>query len=373
MPPALAAVPVDIVEVHRVALRLSTPFRTAHMALDEREIVLVRVAGNDGDGWGECSALPTSDYPGGDLDSAHRYLLDDLGPHLLHAGTVDPGALPRSGPPTARAAVECALLDCALRRVDTSLAAFLGGSRGRVPAGAVLGFADEPDTAAEASDLARRGYGAVKCKIGPGHDVNLLTAVRRAVGPDVALSADANGAYNSGNPAHRATLTEIDSMGLTYLEQPVASDDLAGLVELTRSLETPILLDESAPTLAETTAALDAGAGDAVSVKAPRIGGVLEARRTHDLCVERGIGVVAGGFLESGIGRAAAVALASLPGFRAPGDLSASDRYFVADVTEPFELVDGELTVPNAPGLGRHPRPGALRSLAVTTESLRRP
>lgn len=373
MLPALGAVPVDSIELYRVALRFATPFRTAHGVLEEREVILVRVAGSDGDGWGECPALPNADYPGGDLGAARRSLIDDLGPRLLRAGAEEPTLLARNGPPTARFALECALLDCALRRDGTALAMYLGGSRPRVPAGMVLGFAGERDTVNAASAASRRGYRAVKCKIAPGRDIHLLEAVREAVGPSVALSADANGVYRSDDPAHRATLADIDGQRLAYLEQPLATDDLSGLAELTRTLETPVLLDESAPNLDGTAAAVGVGAGDAVSVKAPRVGGLLEAVRIHDFCVERGLNVVAGGFLESGVGRAAAVALASLPGFRSPGDLSASDRYFVEDVTEPFELVDGDLTVPDAPGLGRHPRPESLRDLSVETEVLRRP
>ncbi len=373
MPGALSPVSVDTVELHRVALPLLSPWDTAHGSFDVREVVLVHVVGAHTDGWGECSALPYEGYAGGSIDRAHRSLRDDLAPRLLDSPASD--VSPPAGadtPPTARFAIECALIDAALKDRGTALAEYLGGTRDAVAAGAALGLGDTATTAAAARAAAVAGYPRVKCKIAPGRDLAVVDTVRSEIGTDVFLGADANGAYASTDATNRNALKELDARGLDFLEQPVAADDLEGLADLSAALRTPVALDESAASLESTRVALDAGAGNAVSVKAPRLGGLLEAVRIHDLCRERNVTVLAGGMLETGVGRAAAVALASLPGFTHPGDLAASDRYFAEDVTEPFELRDGCLGVPDGPGLGVAPLPAMMRRHTQSVETLTR-
>jgi o-succinylbenzoate synthase len=199
-----------------------------------------------------------------------------------------------------------------------------------------------------------QGYVRVKLKIQPGDDVELVRAVRGAVGPDVLLQVDANAAYTLADARHLAKLDEFD---LLLIEQPLAEDDLRQHAELARRLATPICLDESITSAKVAADALALGACSIVNIKPGRVGGYLESRRIHDLCQANGVPVWCGGMLESGIGRAANLALASLPGFTLPPDLSASSRYFHEDVTEPFELVDGCLQVPDGPGIGVTPRP----------------
>jgi O-succinylbenzoate synthase len=202
----------------------------------------------------------------------------------------------------------------------------------------------------------------VKLKIEPGWDVEPLAALRERLGADLALQVDGNGAYTLDDATH---LAELDRFGLLMLEQPLPPDDLDGHAELARQVRTPVCLDESITSEAALERALALGACSIVSVKPARLGGVLAATRVHDRCAERGVPVWCGGMLETGIGRAANLALAALPGFTLTGDLSASARYFDTDVTPAFVLDDGRLAVPDGPGIGVEPRPDVLD--AVTT------
>jgi O-succinylbenzoate synthase len=207
-----------------------------------------------------------------------------------------------------------------------------------VVATATAGFEDDVESFVGA------GYRSVKVKVAP--DRALPSA---AIPEDVSVQADANGSY-ARDPGQIAAL---DELGLLAIEQPLAADDLAGHAVLTRELRTPVVLDESVPSLDALDAAIDLRAADGVSVKPARLGGIAVARTAHDRCVAAGVAAKVGGLLETGIGRAAALAVAALPGFTWPADLSASDRYWHEDITEPFELdANGCLVVPDGPGLG---------------------
>jgi O-succinylbenzoate synthase len=206
------------------------------------------------------------------------------------------------------------------------------------------------------------GYLRIKLKIKPGWDTGPVRAVREQFGDHVLLQVDANTAYTLSDAQHLATL---DEFGLLLIEQPLAEYDLRGHAALAQLVRTPICLDESITTARAAADAISLGACRIVNIKPGRVGGYLEARRVHDVCEAHGVPVWCGGMLETGIGRAANVALAALPGFTLPGDTSASDRYFERDITPPFVLRDGHLAVPDGPGIGVEPDPAALR--AVTT------
>jgi O-succinylbenzoate synthase len=212
------------------------------------------------------------------------------------------------------------------------------------------------------------GYRRVKLKIEPGFDVEPVRAVRERH-PDLALQVDANAAYTVGDADRLAALDPFD---LLMIEQPLAEDDLLGHAELARRVTTPICLDESITSARVAETALALGACRIVNVKAGRVGGYLEAVRVHDVCTARSVPVWCGGMLETGIGRAANVALAALPGFTLPGDTSASDRYYARDVvTDPFVLDDGRLTVPTGPGTGVTVDPDVLDAATTSVETLR--
>ncbi len=210
------------------------------------------------------------------------------------------------------------------------------------------------------------GYLRIKVKIEPGFDVEPVTAVRAAFGDDLPLQVDANAAYTLDDVA---TFEALDELDLQLVEQPFDEERVLDHATLASRIRTPVCLDETIVDAAAAADAITLGACAIVNVKPGRVGGVLEARRVHDVCRERGVPVWCGGMLETGIGRAANVAVAALPGFLLPGDTSASARYFAEDLTEPFVLDDGHLPVPTSPGIGREPRPELLE--AWTTDRRR--
>jgi O-succinylbenzoate synthase len=195
------------------------------------------------------------------------------------------------------------------------------------------------------------GYARIKLKIQPGWDVEPVRAVRERFG-DILLQVDANTAYTRADARH---LAELEPFGLLLIEQPLPEDDLLGHAKLASLLTTPICLDESIVSARAAADALELGACSIINVKAGRVGGYLEARRIHDVSAAHGVPVWCGGMLETGLGRAANLAFAALPGCTLPGDVSASERYYTRDITEPFRLVDGLMTVPSGPGLGVEP------------------
>jgi O-succinylbenzoate synthase len=352
---------IEAVELRRVSLPLATPFRTSYGTEVERHAVLVRVVGGGTEGWGECVAMPEPLYTSEYADGAAHVLRHHLAPRLVGREVVAEGVagalVAVVGHRMAKAALEMAVLDAELRAVGRPLSTELGATRALVPSGIALGIASSTpellDAVAAAIDA---GYVRVKLKVEPGNDVDPVTAVRARF-PDALLQVDANGAYSLADADH---LARFDDLDLLLVEQPLAADDLAGHAELARRLRTPICLDESITSARAASEAIALGACGAVNVKPGRVGGYLEAVRVHDVCVAAGVPAWVGGMLETGLGRAGNVALAALPGFTLPGDLSASDRWYVEDITEPFTLEDGHLRVPTGPGLGREPLPHAL-------------
>jgi O-succinylbenzoate synthase len=277
----------------------------------------------------------------------------------LSAGEVATLLAPVKGHRMAKAAIETALLDAELRAANRSLASYLGACRDRVECAI-------DELLEHVAGYVADGYRRVKLKIEPGWDLEPVGAVRTSF-PDLPLQVDANTAYSLDDAEHLASLDRFD---LLLLEQPLADDDLAGHAELARRLATPICLDESIVSAASARAAIELGACSIVNIKPARVGGYLEAVRIHDLSATRGVPVWCGGMLETGVGRAANLALAALPNFTLPGDTSASARYFTDDITEPFVLDDGRLTVPAGPGIGVTPRPDALERVTTSTRTI---
>jgi O-succinylbenzoate synthase len=264
----------------------------------------------------------------------------------------------------AKAAVETALLDAELRSLGIGLASYLGVKRSRVPAGATVGLQPSPQAALEAvAEAVSAGFSRVKLKIAPGADVAASTAVRLGF-HELALQVDGNGAYRADEPSHVSALFELDQLGLLAIEQPLDPDDLVGHVDLVRRLRTPVLLDESVRSEPAAATALRLEACDGLVVKPARLGGVLPAQRVHEILVKTRHPGAVGGMLESGVGRAAALAVAALPGFTIAGDIGPSERYFAADVTEPHTMEDGSIAVPEGPGIGVAPLPEVLASCA---------
>ncbi len=372
------------VELRRARLPLVAPFRTSFGIETARDVLFVRVMGPDAEGWGECVAMEEPLYSSEYVDGAHalirRFLLARLGRPSMSgsgkAGAIDITAedvadrlAPVRGHPMAKAAIEAAVLDAETRCAGRSLADRLGAVHDRVPAGVSVGIQTSiPALLDTVEGYLDEGYLRIKLKIEPGADIDQVRAVRERFGPDVLLQVDANAAYRLADAEH---LARLDPFDLLLIEQPLPEDDVPGHAELARRIATPVCLDESLTSARGTAEAIGMGACAIVNIKPGRVGGFLEAVRIHDVCVGAGVPVWCGGMLETGIGRAANVALAALPGFTLPGDTSASNRYFHRDVTEPFVLDHGHLRVPSGPGIGVVPRMDILDELTTSVETIR--
>lgn len=362
-PPPGAAPALEAVELLLLELPLVRPMVSAHGSESTREVVLVRVVGAGGhEGWGECSALRRPTYTHEWARGAFGILRDELVPTLLAGGRRDVRTQPM-----AAAALECAQVDAFLRGQDLGLATWLGGERDAVPSCAVVGrTASTDDLLAVVGRRLDEGAVMVKLKISPGWDTTPLRAVRSAW-PDLVLAADANGSF-ADDPSR---VRPLDDLGLSYLEQPLPAGELVATAALARSLDTPIALDESITSSGMAEAALALRACAIVNLKPARLGGLVESAATAAVCAERGGSAFVGGMLETGVGRAAALAVASSGAIELPTDLGPSSRYFADDVTEPFELHDGTLAVPAGPGIGVTPRPERLAATVIERVTLR--
>lgn len=353
------------VELVRVAMPLVRPFRTSFGIQETRDVLLVHVFTDVGEGWGECAAHAEPFYNEEFTESAVLVLQRWLIPAVMALQEVTGAAVAHAcrqvkGYRAAKAGLEMAVLDAELRATGVSLAAHLGATRTAIDVGVSVGIPGSIDALVEqVAGYVDDGYRRVKLKIMPGFDVAPVGAVRGAF-PDLALQVDANAGYA---PEDAAVLTALDPFELLMIEQPFAPDELQAHAALAARITTPLCLDESILSVAHAMTALDLGACRIVNIKVGRVGGVLEAARIHDACRERGVPVWCGGMLETGVGRATNVALAALPGFLYPADISASDRYWRRDITQPFVLRGSTIEVPGGPGLGVDVDPDVLSDL----------
>ncbi|MDX8029186.1 o-succinylbenzoate synthase [Lentzea sp. BCCO 10_0856] len=356
------------VELRWVEMPLKSPFRTSFGTQTVRMLMLLRAVTDESEGWGECVAMAdpvySSEYLEGCADVLRRFLIPALtGP--VDGVSVAPRLARFRGHRMAKGALEMAVLDAELRARGVSFGRELGATRDRVPCGVSVGIMNSiPELLDAVGGYVDEGYVRIKLKIEPGWDVEAVRAVRERFA-DVPLQVDANTAYTLADARH---LARLDPFDLLLIEQPLDEEDVLAHAELAKVVKTPICLDESITSARSAADAIKLGACQIVNIKPGRVGGYLEARRIHDVCAAHGIAVWCGGMLETGIGRAANVALAALPGCTLPGDTSASDRYYAMDVTEPFVLDDGHLAVPTGPGLGVTPLPDVLDAVTVKTE-----
>ncbi|GLY75320.1 o-succinylbenzoate synthase [Actinoallomurus iriomotensis] len=361
------------VELRRISMPLVAPFRTSFGTETTRDILLVRVVTEDAEGWGECVAMTSPRYSSEYVDAAADVLRRFLVPAVMAAGppaahSVAGILAPFKGHHMAKAALEMAVLDAELRAEGRSFGRELGAVRERVPCGVSVGIMDSvPELLEAVEGYLAEGYVRIKLKIEPGWDVEPVRAVRERYGDDLLLQVDANTAYTLGDARQ---LARLDPFDLLLIEQPLDEEDVLGHADLARQIRTPICLDESITSARDAAAAIRLGACQVVNIKPGRVGGYLEARRIHDVCAAHGVPVWCGGMLETGLGRAANVALAAMPGFTLPGDTSASGRYYASDITEPFVLDGGHLEVPTGPGLGLVPVPDRLAEVTTATERL---
>ena len=371
---------IERVDLVTVRMPLVHPFTTSFSTQTERYPLLIRLTASIGGravtGWGECVALKEPFYSPEYLDGAREALERFLVPALFASQTagnvvtaqsVGPMVSHVVGHRMAKAALEMAVLDVQLRAAGTSFADHLGVTRTTVPSGVSVGIETSvPDLLAVVEDFVGQGYERIKLKIRPGWDVEPVKAVRERFG-DIALQVDANAAYRLSDVP---VLRRLDPFDLLLIEQPLAEEDLRQHALLARQVATPICLDESIVSAQSAADAIALGAASVINIKPGRVGGYLEAVRIHDLAAASGVAVWCGGMLETGIGRSANAALAGLPGFTLPGDISASDRFYQLDITEPVVMEAGAVTVPRGPGFGVEPIPDLLEEFTVHTLEL---
>ena len=346
---------IDRVDLLHLTMALRHPFVTSFGSQHERDVVLVRVRADGVDGWGELVAGRDPAYSEETVASALTIMRDHLLHRVIGRDITDPRQVATwwtrvRGNPMAKAAIEMAVWDAWSAATGRSLAALLGGTRTAVPAGVSVGIADSTGALLDrVAAFVEQGYARIKLKIAPATDVERVAAVRERFA-DVALMADANSAYTLADADH---LAELDAYDLTMIEQPLAHDDIIDHATLATRVATPLCLDESIRSADDARRALQIGACRIINCKPGRLGGLTESLALHDWGVASGVPLWVGGMLESGIGRLQNIALASLPGFTLPGDTSASDRYWEADIIDPPVTIapDGTVAVPAIAGV----------------------
>jgi O-succinylbenzoate synthase len=365
---------IDQVDLRIVRLPLVRPFRTSSSLKSHLDHILVRVEAGGVVGWGECASPSDPYYCPETTETCWHLLRDFLAPAVLGRewSTIDElvalyGKV--KGNRFAKAGLEMACWDAMARSQGVPLYALIGGTRPEILSGVSLGI--EPRIEVLFDQVARyleEGYRRIKLKIAPGWDVDVVRHVRGRY-PEVLLQVDANSAYTLND---LPTLRALDDFDLLLIEQPLAHDDIIDHARLQAELRTPVCLDESIHSADDARKALELGACRVINIKVSRVGGLFEAKRVHDYCHARGVPVWCGGMHEFGIGRAANVAVASLPGFTLPGDVSGSDKYYAEDIVEPPILADrGAIAMFEGPGLGVEPlieriAARTLRALTIT-------
>jgi o-succinylbenzoate synthase len=347
---------IESITLHHLSMPLVAPFETSFGVTSERECILVSIKSEGLTGWGECAVDRDPGYCYETVGTAWHILRDFIAPLLLGEYVSDAFDFQRRaagirGHNLAKAGVEMALWDLLGKRQGKSLREMLGGQLARVAVGVSVGLQVRPAVLVETVEkYLSAGYARIKIKIKPGRDVGDAEAVRKAF-PHIPLQVDANSAYTLETCQ---VLRPLDKLKLLMIEQPLNEDDLWNHSKLQKQFHTPICLDETIVSVLHARSALEMEACRIINIKPGRVGGLSQAVAIHDLCRAQGVPVWCGGMLETGVGRAANLALASLPGFSLPGDISASDRYYEKDITvERFKLDPGStIDVPSGPGLG---------------------
>ena len=359
------------IELRTIHLPLVRPFRTSFGTQTSREVLMVKVTNENGTvGWAECVAMSeplySPEYVIGCLDFMKRFLIPALrNKTSITAEDVPVVLKPFLGGQMAKAALETAILDAQLKDQGISLAKYLGATKTKVECGVSVGIANNLDALVEeVKSYVDAGYRRIKLKIEPGWDYEAVKTIRQ-IYPDIPLQVDANQAYSRSDGK---LLAKLDEFNLLLIEQPLDEHDILGHAMLAKEVKTPICLDESIISLQSAQDALALEATTVINIKPGRVGGYIESKKIHDLCLDKKVPVWCGGMLETGIGRAANLALAALPGFTLPGDTSASSRYFKQDVTTPFVMKDGYLTVPTGPGIGVEPDLDFLDEITTAKE-----
>jgi O-succinylbenzoate synthase len=366
---------IERVDLMIVPLPLIRSFETSSSRKDELEHILVKVYADGLVGWGECASPSGPFYCEETTETCWHILKDFLVPAVLGQPWSDIAQLRASYAKVkrnafAKAGLEMACWDLLAKAAGQPLAQLLGGTQSEILSGVSLGIERDMGRLFGIIDqFLDEGYRRIKLKIGPGNDVEVVRQVRERY-PAVPIMADANSAYTLKD---LPTLQALDAFDLMMIEQPLAHDDIIDHAKLQQALQTPICLDESIHSAEDARKALELGSCRTINIKVSRLGGLLEAQRVHDLCHAQGIPVWCGGMHEYGIGRAANLAIASLPGFTIPGDVSGSDKYYAEDIVDPpIRATRGAIPLPQQPGLGYTPNETRINQRTTRTVSLTR-
>ena len=366
---------IESLTLREIQMPLVHFFETSFSRLYHRRILLINIHCDGVSGWGECVTAEDPYYSSEWIDSSWPTICQYLAPAILgrtlaHAGESANLMSRVRGHRMAKAAIENAIWDAEARQKQQPLWKLIGGTRREIPCGVSIGIQDSVEQLLDKieTELAA-GYRRIKVKVKPGWDLNVLERIRSRW-PDILLSCDANSAYTLDELEH---LRKFDQFNLLMIEQPLWNDDIYYHARLQRELRTALCLDESIEHARDAAVAIDSGACRIINVKVGRVGGLLEARKIHDLCQNANIPVWCGGMLESGVGRAHNIALSTLENFRLPGDVSASKRYWKEDIIEPEVTVSsqGTIAISDAPGTGYRVREDLIGKLTVRQQTLR--
>lgn len=366
---------IEKIELRHIKMELVSPFTTSMGTEYDEEHIIVRVDAEGITGWGECVAEGTPFYSYETVTTAWHILQDFLIPSILGKDltSIDEAIQLYSkvrGHRMAKAGLEAALWDLFAKSKNISLSKMMGGTRQKIDVGVSIGIqSSEEELIKKIEGYLAEGYGRIKIKIAPGKDIKFIKAVRKEF-PEILFQVDANSAYEL---QHLDLFKQMDEFNLLLIEQPLGYDDIYQHSKLQKQLKTPICLDESIHSLDDTQAAIELDSCRVINIKPGRVGGFTESKLIHDYCETKNIPVWCGGMLESGIGRAGNVALASLPNFKLPGDISASKRYYKQDIVEPEFVVnkDGTMDVPTKPGIGVEVNMKMLEKVTVRKKGFR--
>jgi o-succinylbenzoate synthase len=363
------------ITLHHVSMPLASPFETSFGRETDRQCIIIALQAEGLTGYGECVASRDPGYSYETVGTAWHILKDFIAPLILEQDVLDAEDFQKRvegirGHNLAKASVEMALWDLLGKRNGKSLKAMFGGTRDRVEVGVSIGIQASPSALIRmVESYLEKGYRRVKIKIKPGREIDETSAVRRAY-PDLRLQVDANSAYTLETAD---ALMPLDDLNLLLIEQPLFEDDIWDHRKLQAEFKTPICLDESVISPRHARYALEMQACKIINIKPARVAGLSLGIMIHDYCQARNLPVWCGGMLETGVGRASNLAIASLPGFILPGDISASDRYYRRDITnERFVLNDDStIDVPRDHGLGITIDENALKQFTLSEITLK--
>lgn len=357
--------------VRRMSIDFKVPFRTSFGLNTQKDFSMVELHTADGlVGYGDCSAFFRPWYNEETTVGALFVIKNFLIPALFEQEDIkDPETffdetswIRRNR--MARASVDCALWDLYSRELGVPEYKALGGTKTEVEAGVSLGIEKTPDDLLKTIEkYMKQGYRRIKCKIKPGYDIRYMEAVRKEFG-DIMLMCDANSAYTLDDIE---MFKEMDDLNLLMIEQPLASDDIVDHRHLQSVIKTPVCLDESIDSIDDARRAIELGSCRIINIKVARVGGLTEARRIQQYAGEHGVYVWCGGMVDTGIARGHNIAAATLPYYRYPNDIPASDRYYEDDLVAPSTFLDSRamIQVPDRPGMGFDPVPDMVEKHTV--------